>query len=212
MTRMMNRRMFLATAGTAVTAVLTSCATTEGPLAKAAAQPAKPHPPNGAMQLYVALPEERFPVPAVDLTDLGPEFYRRRVDYTTPEAPGTVIVDTQTRYLFHVEEGGTATRYGVGIGQAGFAWAGRAHIAYGREWPTWTPPREMIERHPGLEKWKSGQPPGINNALGARALYIHQGNRDTLYRLHGTGEARTIGRAVSSGCVRLLHPDIIHLY
>ena len=100
MTRMMHRRAFLATAGTVITAALTSCATTEGPFVTSVAQPVTPHPPNEAMQLYGALPEERFPVPAVDLTDLGPEFYRRRVDYVTQEAPGTVIVDTQRPVRF----------------------------------------------------------------------------------------------------------------
>lgn len=162
--------------------------------------------------MYRAMPEEDFPVPAVDLRHLDPAFYRTTVDYSTAEAPGTVIVDTTGRYLYHVEAGGRATRYGVGIGRAGFAWSGRAHIAYGREWPVWTPPSDMIERQPELEKWRQGQPPGIDNPMGARSLYIHQGNRDTLYRLHGTGEAHTIGKAISSGCVRLLHQDIIHLY
>ncbi len=109
-------------------------------------------------------------------------------------------------------DNGTAVRYGVGIGAAGFEWSGRAHIAYKREWPTWTPPAEMIKRQPELEKWRRGMPPGIDNPLGARSLYIHQANRDTLYRIHGTGEAHTIGKAVSSGCVRLLHQDIIDLH
>ena len=102
-------------------------------------------------------------------------------------------------------------RNGAGLGRAGFAWSGRGHIAYSREWPVWTPPGEMIDRQPELEQWRNGQPPGLGNPLGARALYIHQGSRDTLYRIHGTGEAWTIGRAVSSGCVRLLHHDVIHL-
>lgn len=158
------------------------------------------------------MPDERFPVPAVDLTKLDPKYYRQVVDYSTSEKPGTVIVDPAGRYLYHVQEGGTAMRYGVGIGKAGFEWSGRAHIAYGREWPVWTPPASMIERQPEVAKWKHGQPPGIDNALGARALYVHQGNRDTLYRLHGTGHPETIGKAVSSGCVRLLHQDIIDLH
>lgn len=162
--------------------------------------------------MYREMPEEQFSIPAVNLTRLDPAYVRAVVDYPTAEAPGTVIVDTPNRYLYHVQDGGTATRYGVGIGRSGFEWTGRAHIAYGREWPVWTPPADMIARQPSVAKWKNGQPPGINNALGARALYIHQGNRDTLYRLHGTGEAHTIGKAVSSGCVRLLHQDIIHLY
>tara|TARA_A100001391_G_scaffold205466_1_gene207545 strand:- start:9507 stop:10127 length:621 start_codon:yes stop_codon:yes gene_type:complete len=161
--------------------------------------------------MYASLPEEKFPVPPVDLRYLDQRFYRRRVGYLTPEEPGTIVVDTATYYLYHVEDGGTAMRYGAGLGRAGFAWSGRGRIAYSREWPVWTPPQEMIERQPELEKWSNGQPPGLDNPLGARALYIHQGSRDTLYRIHGTGEAWTIGRAVSSGCVRLLHHDVIHL-
>lgn len=162
--------------------------------------------------MYRAMPEEEFAVPAVDLGQLDPRYYRAVVDYATNEPEGTVIVETSTCYLYHVGENGTATRYGVGIGRAGFSWSGRAHIAYKREWPVWTPPAAMIEREPELEKWRHGQPPGIDNALGARALYIHQGNTDTLYRIHGTGQAWTIGKAVSSGCVRLLNQDVIHLH
>src|SRR5690606_32996575 len=102
--------------------------------------------------------------------------------------------------------------YGVGIGREGFAWSGRALIAYKREWPTWTPPAEMIERQPELEPYRYGMAPGPDNPLGARALYIFLDGRDTLYRLHGNQDERAIGRAVSSGCVRLLQQDVIDLY
>lgn len=175
-------------------------------------QPAPPPIPEHAMMMYRAMPEEQFPLPAVDLTKLDPIYYRQIVEYQTYETPGTVIVDTSSRFLYHVQTGGTAMRYGIGVGRAGFDWSGRGHIAYKREWPVWTPPAEMIERSPELEQWRYGQPPGLDNPLGARALYIHQGNRDTLYRLHGTGEVWTIGKAVSSGCVRLLHQDVIDLH
>ncbi len=207
----MDRRQFLGTAASVFGVALAGCTTTQPPIDGPPPAP-MPQFPEAATLMYRAMPEERFPIPAVNLTRLDPAFYREVVAYPTPEAPGTVIVDTPNCYLYHVQAGGTATRYGVGIGRAGFEWAGRAHIAYGREWPVWTPPADMIERQPSVAKWRHGQPPGIDNALGARALYIHQGNRDTLYRLHGTGEAHTIGKAVSSGCVRLLHQDIIHLY
>jgi lipoprotein-anchoring transpeptidase ErfK/SrfK len=103
-------------------------------------------------------------------------------------------------------------RYGVGIGRDGFSWSGRARIAYKREWPTWTPPAEMIARQPELEPYRHGMAPGLDNPLGPRALYIFQGNRDTLYRLHGNPDERSIGKAVSSGCVRLLDQDVIDLY
>lgn len=139
-----------------------------------------------------------------------PRFYRQIVDYPTLEKPGTVIVTPRERYLRHVQDGGTAMRYGVRIGRSGFDWSGRADIAYKREWSVGTPSSDMIARQP-MEKWGNGQPPGISNPLGARTLYIHRGNRDTLYRLHGTGEVHTIGKAISSGCVCLLHQDIIDL-
>jgi len=114
--------------------------------------------------------------------------------------------------LYDVREGGQALRYGIGIGRTGFAWSGRALIAWKRPWPTWTPPAEMIEREPALEEWREGMPPGLHNPLGARALYIFKDGADTLYRLHGTTEEWSIGRAVSSGCVRLLNQDVIDLY
>ncbi len=210
---LLDRRSFLGSAGSFCALALAGCTTVSRPdTAPVPAVPPQPEFSDALLHMYGPIPEERFPVPAVALERLNPDYYRRVVDYPTTEARGTVIVDTPNRYLYHVGEGGKATRYGIGIGRAGFEWSGRAHVAYGREWPVWTPPADMIKRQPQLEKWRNGQPPGIDNALGARALYIHQGNTDTLYRLHGTGEAHTIGKAISSGCVRLLHQDIIHLY
>ena len=103
-------------------------------------------------------------------------------------------------------------RYGVGLGREGFGWNGTATIERKAQWPTWTPPAEMIAREPELEEYRNGMPPGLGNPLGARALYLYQNGRDTLYRLHGTQEAYSIGRAVSSGCVRLLNQDIIDLH
>lgn len=212
------RRSFLSSIGLAATAMISGCATQSAPATGvispqlAPTEPPISDVPESALLMYRAMPEERFAIPAVDLTKLEPRLYRQVVDYPTEEKPGTVIVNTTERYLYHVQEGGTAMRYGVGIGRSGFDWSGRAHIAYKREWPVWTPPSDMIARQPTLEKWRNGQPPGISNPLGARALYIHQGNRDTLYRLHGTGEVHTIGKAISSGCVRLLHQDIIDLH
>lgn len=209
----LNRRVFLGGASSILGVALAGCTTVDVPqIRETSPEPAAPSFSEEVLQTYRAMPEERFPVPAADLARLDPAFYRQIVAYDTTEAPGTVIVDTPNRYLYHVGKGGKATRYGAGIGRAGFEWSGRAHVAYGREWPVWTPPADMITRQPSVAKWRNGQPPGIDNALGARALYIHQGNRDTLYRLHGTGEAHTIGKAISSGCVRLLHQDIIHLY
>ncbi|ORE96598.1 ErfK/YbiS/YcfS/YnhG family protein [Stappia sp. 22II-S9-Z10] len=168
--------------------------------------------PADVVAMYGPRPDERFPLPAVDLTKIEPQYWRRIVDDPTGERPGTIVVDTGARYLYLVMEGGRAMRYGVGIGRDGFSWNGEAVIPFKRQWPTWTPPAEMIAREPELEKYRNGMEPGLGNPLGARALYLFQNGRDTLYRLHGTQEAYSIGRAVSSGCVRLINQDIIDLY
>jgi len=163
-------------------------------------------------QVYGPRPNEQFPLPAIDITQVDPIYYRQEVNYVSSEPPGTIIVDTPNRFLYLVEPGGRAMRYGVGIGRAGFDWGGTARIGAKREWPKWFPPKEMRERQPELEKYAGGMDPGLNNPLGARALYIYEGQKDTLYRVHGTPEAWSIGKAVSSGCVRMLQQDIIDLY
>lgn len=164
---------------------------------------------------YGPLNEEKFPIPAVDLKKVDKKFYRQQVDYFSYEPIGTVVVDTKNFYLYLIEGNGKAMRYGVGLGRAGFEWSGRARIGWKQEWPKWTPPAEMIERQPELEPYSAengGMPPGLTNPLGARALYIFQGSVDTLYRVHGSPEYWSIGKAVSSGCVRLMNQDIIDLY
>lgn len=164
---------------------------------------------------YKAMPNEQFSIQAVDLSKIDPKYYRRRVNYKTDQRPGTVVVDTNNFYLYLVEADGKAMRYGVGLGRAGFEWSGNGRIAWKQEWPKWTPPDEMIERQPELEKYSvrnGGKPPGIDNPLGSRALYIFEGNVDTLYRVHGSPEYWTIGKAVSSGCVRMVNQDVIDLY
>lgn len=122
------------------------------------------------------------------------------------------MVDTPNRFLYWTMPNGRAMRYGVGIGRDGFSWGGRARIAYKREWPRWTPPADMIVRQPELEPYRNGMEPSLDNPLGARALYIHNESGDTLYRVHGNMDANSIGKAVSSGCVRLLFQDVIDLY
>ncbi len=201
------RRAFLAGAGALVLAGCTSTRETAR-----LARPAAPPPVTPAM--YQAMPNERFAIPEVDVSQVAPQWWRSEVDYPTTEKVGTVIVDTPNRYLYHVRSGGRAMRYGVGVGRDGFLWSGRGHIAYKREWPRWNPPDEMVARQPELEPVSianGGMAPGLDNPLGSRALYIHQGNRDTIYRIHGSPEFWTIGRAVSSGCIRLLNQDVIHL-
>ena len=162
--------------------------------------------------MYAAIPDEPFPIPAVDIRHVPPTHWRQIVEDPTGEPPGTLVVDTPNRFTYLVREGGRALRYGVGVGRDGFSWAGEARVAWKRKWPTWTPPADMIARQPELEKYRNGMKPGLNNPLGARALYIFEGKRDTLYRLHGTNEPWSIGKAVSSGCIRLLNQDVVDLY
>jgi lipoprotein-anchoring transpeptidase ErfK/SrfK len=163
--------------------------------------------------LYDALPDERFPIPAVDFDEVDVDVLRRVVDDPTGEAPGTLVVDTPQRALYLVLDGGQALRYGVGVGREGLAWEGRAVIGRKAEWPRWTPTKEMIAREPEKNaRWANGMEPGLDNPLGARALYLFQGNRDTLYRIHGTNDPSSIGSAVSSGCIRLINQDVIDLY
>ena len=163
-------------------------------------------------RMYAALPNEAFPVPAVDLSKIETRNLRQVVDYATAEWPGTIVVDAPDRFLYLVLEGGRALRYGIGVGRQGFSWSGRASIPFKRSWPKWTPPASMIEREPKLAKYRNGMEPGLDNPLGARALYLFQNGRDTLYRIHGTNEVSSIGKAVSSGCIRLLNQDVIDLY
>lgn len=169
-------------------------------------------------EIYGAGTNEPFPVPAIKLSQINKAYLRRNVAYVTNEPPGTIVVDPAHHYLYHVEEGGRATRYGVGVGKEGFQWAGEATIKSKQEWPDWYPPKEMIERKPELKKMMSqlqsgeGMHGGPKNPLGARAMYLWQGNQDTLFRIHGTVEPWSIGQSVSSGCIRMINQDAIDLY
>ena len=161
---------------------------------------------------YGPLNNEPFPLPALDISHIDHEWLRQEVAFNGPYQPGTVIVDPTQRHLYLVEEGNRAIRYGVGVGREGFLWSGEATIKRKGTWPTWTPPAEMVARDPRAAPFANGMPGGPENPLGARALYLYQGDRDTLYRLHGTAEPETIGTAVSSGCVRMFNHDIIDLH
>ena len=170
---------------------------------------------DGYEQVYGAVYDGGFEVPAVDLSRVPPQYLRQMVPFPTSEPVGTVIVDTANRHLYLVQENGMAIRYGVGIGREGFEWSGRARIQWKQKWPKWTPPDSMIARKPELAQYSAangGMPPGLDNPLGARALYIFQDGVDTLYRIHGTPEYWTIGQAASSGCVRMMHQDVIDLF
>ncbi len=163
--------------------------------------------------MYGPRPEEQFPLPATDISEVDPQFLRREVAYYGREEPGTIVVDTAARYLNLVRENGRAIRYGIGVGNEGMAWSGRARVGRKASWPRWTPTQAMIKREPERNaRWASGMQGGLENPLGARALYLYDDGRDTLYRIHGTTEPWSIGQAVSSGCIRLFNQDIIDLY
>jgi len=161
---------------------------------------------------YGARPNEEYSVPAVAADELDPKYVRQRVRYPTLHPAGTIVVDPDAKFLYLVMEGGAALRYGIGVGREGFGWSGEAKIARKARWPNWTPPAEMIRRQPALERYRKGMQPGLGNPLGARALYLFQNGRDTLYRIHGTNEPWSIGQNVSSGCIRLLNHDVIDLF
>jgi lipoprotein-anchoring transpeptidase ErfK/SrfK len=143
---------------------------------------------------------------------IDPKYRRQRVRYDGTGQPGSIVVDTNDKFLYLVEGGGWATRYGVGVGQAGLSLKGHATVGHKAVWPSWTPTDNMMRRKPRLVQYAGGVPGGPDNPLGARALYLYRGGEDTMFRLHGTNEPWSIGRAMSSGCVRLLNDDIIDLY
>jgi lipoprotein-anchoring transpeptidase ErfK/SrfK len=134
-----------------------------------------------------------------------PRYLKQVVDYDGDEPPGTIVINTPDKFLYLVQENGTAVRYGIGVGRPGFTWAGEHEVSAKREWPDWRPPKEMLARRPDLPRYMEGGP---DNPLGARALYLGS----TLYRIHGSNEPWTIGTQVSSGCIRLRNEDVIDLY
>ena len=140
------------------------------------------------------------------------EFHRTVVAFATAEAPGTIIIDSATRHLYFVLPDDMAIRFGVGAGRDGFRWSGTVRVGRKAEWPTWTPPVEMIKRQPELVKYACGMAGGPANPLGARALYLYDGDRDTMYRIHGTNEPWSIGQNVSSGCLRMMNQDVTELH
>ena len=137
-----------------------------------------------------------------------PIFARYEIVDPTGEAPGTIVVDTKERQLYFVMPNKKAIRYGVTVGDEAFGWTGTARVARKAEWPAWNPPAEMVKRWPHVHAMEGGPA----NPLGARALYLFEGNRDTLYRIHGTNEPEKIGRAASSGCIRMRNIDVVDLY
>lgn len=221
----MNRRFFLTALTATAAAGLAGCAQIGQavPIIDLDSSGNPINPPRGNVDasygnftaMYAATEDEGYQLPAIPIQKMDKKYLRQIVNDPTGELPGTIVVDTANRYLYLVMENGQALRYGVGIGKEGFAWSGRAVIQWKRKWPVWTPPDEMIARQPQLAQYSSkngGMQPGLSNPLGARALYIFKDGQDTLYRLHGNPEWWSIGKAVSSGCVRLLNQDVIDLY
>jgi lipoprotein-anchoring transpeptidase ErfK/SrfK len=153
-----------------------------------------------------------YPVEVMDIEKIDPKFRRQIVEYDGLEDPGTIVVDPGERLLYLVQADGTAIRFGVGVGRAGFAWHGDAYIGMKRKWPRWLPPEEMIVRDLKAAAWANGMPGGPTNPLGARALYLHNNGEDTLFRIHGTTEPQSIGKAMSSGCIRMLNQDVAELF
>jgi lipoprotein-anchoring transpeptidase ErfK/SrfK len=178
----------------------------------------KPTPPAADEQYFdpALLPPPEspvdFPIPRVSSKLVARQYRPQLVEFDGAELAGTLVVDPGQRFLYHVLAPGEARRYGVGVGRAGFAWAGTAHVGMKRKWPRWVPPRSMVERDAKARKWVNGQPGGPDNPLGARALYLFANGKDTLYRIHGTNEPRSIGKAVSSGCIRMLNEDVAELF
>ncbi len=142
---------------------------------------------------------------AAQSRQVAPQFLPTVIAYDGPQKPGTIVIDTNAKYLYLVQKDGTARRYGVGVGKPGFEWSGTHKITRKAEWPDWRPPKEMLQRRPDLPTFMAGGP---QNPLGARALYLGS----TLYRIHGSNQPWTIGHAVSSGCIRMRNEDVMDLY
>ena len=141
------------------------------------------------------------------------QFRRQVVAFNTKEKPGTIVINPRQHFLYYVLGDGRAIRYGIGVGREGFGWSGTVTVGRKAEWPTWTPPPEMIAREKARGRiLPASMAGGPNNPLGARALYLYRGGNDTLYRIHGTSEPWTIGLNVSSGCIRMLNKDVVDLY
>lgn len=165
-----------------------------------------------AAKVYGPLPNEKFPIPAVDVSKIDPKYFRRTVRYDTKEAPGTIVVDPGNYFVYRVEGDGYATRYGANVSRPDFLWSGEVYVGRKAEWPTWTPPKEMIARQPEARKYAGGMPGGLDNPLGARVLYLYKNGVYTVYTIYSTSDPETIGTGITSGCTGLLSQDMIDLY
>jgi lipoprotein-anchoring transpeptidase ErfK/SrfK len=208
----LDRRAFLGVAAVGAASVALSGCMGGGPDAPPViAAPADPGL-GDPRAMYAARVDDGYQLPAIPIEKIDPAYLRQIVNDPTGEAPGTIVVDASQRFLYYVQPGGRAIRYGVSLGKAGFEWTGSAVVQAKKKWPTWTPPPDMIKRKPELAKYADGMPPGPQNPLGARAMYLFRNGQDTMYRLHGTPEWGSIGKNASSGCVRFINQDIIDLF
>lgn len=219
---MLTLHLVRATALAAVSSIaLVACSTTShqgttAPVAFTQTEPPATYLPvtGKPSDIYGARTDGGFTIPAVEAKHIKSDHIRQTVDYETSEKPGTIVVDQNSRFLYFVLPGGKAIRYAVGVGPVARAFpGGEAEIAWKAKWPRWTPTQSMIERNPKqYARNAGGVDGGPHNPMGARALYMHQNGVDTYYRVHGTNDPSSIGKAVSAGCIRLLNQDIIDLY
>ena len=160
----------------------------------------------------LAVSGEPFPVPESEARMVDYKFRRREMDYQTQEPAGTIVVDPKHRFLYHVLGGGRAMRYGVAVGKSSMAWSGEAVIKRMAKWPVWVPAPYHLEHMPSLAKYINGMPGGLDNPMGARAMYLYQGDVDTINRIHGAAKPSQIGGKTTAGCIGMLNIDVIHLY
>lgn len=178
----------------------------------AACQTAQMSPQSAASDAnwYIGSVEDKpFNIPLVDRRRMAPQYARQVVDYSGTEKPGSIVVDIDDKHLYLVQPDQKAIRYGVGVGRQGFSWKGVASVGRKGVWPAWSPTKTMVRIKPELPTYREA---GLDNPLGARALYLYQNGGDTLFRIHGTNEPWSIGEQVSSGCVRMLNEDVADLY
>jgi lipoprotein-anchoring transpeptidase ErfK/SrfK len=189
----------------ALPVVLVACASTP--------QVQTPQVSAATRAMYGPVDDGRFVVPAIPDRYLTPENVRQEVDFWTDEPPGSIVVDPYAYFLYHMLGNNRAIRYRIGVGAAGRTFAGRATVGHKREWPGWTPTANMIRIEPELYgPWAGGMEPGLENPLGARAMYLYRNGRDSMYRIHGTYAPSSIGNSVSAGCIRMFQQDAMDLF
>jgi hypothetical protein len=179
----------------------------------ACAAPQAEEDPNATLPGYEAVDDEGFHIEAVSMHDLSHGREKAEVDYNGPEAPGNVVVDTFARKLYFVMENGRAMRYAIAVGREGLSFRGTGVIGRKEKWPSWQPTANMVRTRPDLyAEYAGGKAGGLDNPLGARAMYLYRGGRDSMFRIHGTIQNASIGHATSAGCIRLFNQDAIDLY